>query len=90
MKVIYFVSLILCVVLYFLGVQKVKYMFREEFPETELKKHPWHDIVLIYLKVGLFMICPILNTIMAADMLLDMDGICERTMRNLRSRYSKE
>lgn len=90
MKFVYIVSLILCIVLYTLGVYKTKYMFRQEFPDTELKKYPWHDAVLIYLKLGLFVICPVLNTILAANMLLDMDGICERTMRNLRSKYSKE
>lgn len=89
MKIIYFISLFISIITYVLGVQKVKYMFRKEFPDTVLEKHPWHDIVLIYMRVGVFMVCPVLNTIFAAQMLFDMDATCERTMESLRKKYSK-
>lgn len=89
MKIIYFISLLLSIITYVLGVQKVKCMFRREFPDAVLEKHPWHDAVLIYMRLGVFMVCPILNTIFAIQLLFDMDATCERTMDSLRKKYSK-
>lgn len=39
MKIIYFISLLLSIITYVLGVQKVKCMFRKEFPDTVLEKY---------------------------------------------------
>ena len=69
---------------------KGAHMFKQRHPGVKVAKSHWSDFILTWVRVAVISILPILNLVLAYQLIFKNDDLCESSYKKVVKKYVKE